>query len=149
MLSILEQIVAHKQLEIAAAKEQMPVTVLERALTDLPPPRDFARALTKPQGVQVIAEIKRASPSAGLLSTATDVRSLARIYASYGATCISVLTDQKFFHGSLADLSCAREVVAVPVLRKDFILDPYQLLQARVAGADAVLLIAEILDDDQ
>jgi indole-3-glycerol phosphate synthase len=97
--------------------------------------------------VRIIAEVKKASPSAGVLREDFDPVAIARIYEAHGAACISVLTDAPYFQGSLAYLSAIRESVALPLLRKDFLLDPYQVLEARVAGADAVLLIAEILDD--
>jgi indole-3-glycerol phosphate synthase len=110
--------------------------------------RDFRAALDVPGTVQFIAEVKRASPSAGLIRPDFDPVAIARTYADHGAACISVLTDEPFFQGHLSYLEQVRAVVARPLLRKDFILDPYQLLEARAAGADAVLLIAEILDDE-
>jgi indole-3-glycerol phosphate synthase len=99
--------------------------------------------------MHLIAEIKRASPSAGLLRAAFDPIDLASIYSAHGASAISVLTDSPFFQGSLEHLSAVRQTVAVPVLRKDFILDAYQILEARARGADSVLLIAEILTDEE
>jgi indole-3-glycerol phosphate synthase len=149
MATILDRIVTHKLVEIATAKEQLPEATLEQLVGSSPLVRDFAAALTEPAGVQIIAEIKRASPSAGQLSAARDITAIAQTYASYGAACISVLTDHQFFQGSLHDLASVRQVTEVPLLRKDFILDRYQLLEARAAGADAVLLIAEILSDSQ
>ena len=98
--------------------------------------------------MQVIAEVKKASPSAGVMKADFDPVAIARLYEQHGAACISVLTDGPFFQGSLADLEAVRAAVALPLLRKDFILDRYQLLEARAAGADAVLLIAEVLDDE-
>jgi indole-3-glycerol phosphate synthase len=149
MSTILDRIVASKREEIRQARRQVPEQELERRLAAAPPVRDFRAALEKPAGVQVIAEVKRASPSAGVLRAQADVAAIARTYARHGAACISVLTDGPFFQGSLADLAHIRQEVPVPVLRKDFLLERYQVLEARAAGADAVLLIAEILDDTQ
>ncbi len=109
-------------------------------------PRDFLAALRAP-GVSLIAEVKRASPSAGDLRPDLDPAGQAGIYESNGAAAISVLTDQRFFHGSLEDLHAIRSTVSLPVLRKDFILDPYQVAQARAHEADAILLIVAALDD--
>jgi indole-3-glycerol phosphate synthase len=148
MSDILERIVASKRREIAEAKARTPEPELERQLRDAPPIRDFRAALDRPPSVQILAEVKRASPSAGILRTDFDPVAIARIYEAHGAAAISVLTDAPFFQGSLAYLTAIRAAVAPPVLRKDFVLDPYQLLEARVAGADAVLLIAECLDGD-
>ncbi len=147
MTTILDRIVASKRLEIEAAKQRVPEAELQRRLADALPIRDFRAALDRPGSVQVIAEVKRASPSAGLIRADFDPVAIARTYADHGAACISVLTDEPFFKGHLSYLERVRAAVAPPVLRKDFILDRYQLLEARAAGADAVLLIAEILDD--
>lgn len=147
MTTILDRIVASKRQEIHDARAAVPERALEQRLPHAPPVRDFRAALQKPPGVQIIAEVKRASPSAGSISEAGDVVAIARTYEQHGAACVSVLTDGPYFHGSLADLTQVRQLVGIPVLRKDFILDRYQLFEARVAGADAVLLIAEILDD--
>jgi indole-3-glycerol phosphate synthase len=149
MSTILDRIVASKREEIARSRACLSETELERRLADVPPPRDFLAALAGPPGVQVIAEIKRASPSAGGIRPGADVAAVARTYQRGGAACVSVLTDGPFFQGHLADLAGVRAAVTLPLLRKDFILDRYQLLEARTAGADAVLLIAEILDDTQ
>jgi indole-3-glycerol phosphate synthase len=147
MNTILDRIVASKREEIAEARRKEPEASLENALAQLPPPRDFRAALEADPGVQIIGEVKKASPSAGVLRADFDPVRIARLYEQHGAACISVLTDGPFFQGSLDDLRQVRQAVSVPLLRKDFILDRYQLLQARLAGADAVLLIAEILDD--
>jgi indole-3-glycerol phosphate synthase len=146
MTTILDKIVASKRQEITAARGQVPDGVLERQLPQSPPVRDFRAALDTPADVQVIAEVKKASPSAGVLRADFDPVTIARTYEANGAACISVLTDEPFFQGRLAYLAAIRAAVTVPLLRKDFILDRYQLLEARCAGADAVLLIAEILD---
>jgi indole-3-glycerol phosphate synthase len=147
MGTMLDQIVAAKRQEVAAARARTPEAALRRRLADAPPVRDFRAALADPPGVQVIAEVKRASPSAGAIQPGADPVAVARAYAAGGAACVSVLTDGPFFHGSLDDLVRVRGAVDVPVLRKDFLLDDYQVLEARAAGADAVLLIAEVLDD--
>ena len=149
MSSILDRIVAYKRLEIAAARARIPETQLEDSILMglAPPARDFRAALERQPGVAIIAEVKKASPSAGLLRADFDPVAIARIYEQNGAACISVLTDEPSFQGHLHDLDAIRYAVSPPLLRKDFVLDRYQLLEARLAGADAVLLIAEILDD--
>ncbi len=146
--TILDRIVVEKRREIEAARARVPESELERRLACAPPVRDFRAALDVPGTVQFIAEVKRASPSAGLIRPDFDPVTIARTYADHGAACVSVLTDEPFFQGHLSYLERVRAAVAPPVLRKDFILDRYQLLEARAAGADAVLLIAEILDDE-
>lgn len=146
-MSILDKIVAHKLTEIAAARARRAEGELERRLEDAPPVRSFFAPLAAGRPIRLIAEVKKASPSRGVLREQFDPVAIARIYERHGASCLSVLTDEKFFQGSLDYLRRVREAVNIPVLRKDFILDPYQLLEARVAGADAVLLIAECLDD--
>ncbi len=118
------------------------------ALADAPPVRDFLAALSGRGGIQLIAEVKKASPSKGVIREDFHPVEIAQIYEQHGAAAISVLTDQTFFQGHLQYLADIREAVGVPLLRKDFILDVYQLLEARGAGADAVLLIAECLDDE-
>ncbi len=123
----------------------MPAHELRARLADLPPTRDFHAALAGTERVRLIAEVKRASPSAGLIREDFDPVEIAKAYEAGGAACISVLTDKPFFQGDLAYLSAIRKAVSLPLLRKDFIVDEYQLLQARVAGADCVLLIAECL----
>src|SRR5262249_31547059 len=142
--TILDTIVASKRREIATAKDRISEADLERQLSGLEPPRDFEAALRRP-GMQVIAEVKKASPSAGVIRSDFDPQKTALTYQRHGAACISVLTDEPFFQGSLRHLMLVRQVVSIPILRKDFILDRYQLREARTAGADAVLLIAEIL----
>jgi indole-3-glycerol phosphate synthase len=144
---ILKQIIEHKQAEVALLKSQRPEGRLLAQLRDAPPPRDFVAALANASGMAVIAEIKKASPSAGLLRRDFDPAAIAREYARHGASCLSVLTDECFFQGSLADLQKVRQAVDLPLLRKDFLIDRYQVFEARAAGADCILLIAECLDD--
>ncbi|MBY0522153.1 MAG: indole-3-glycerol phosphate synthase TrpC [Gemmataceae bacterium] len=147
MSTILDTIVASKQLEVEQARARVSEAELERRLADAPPLRDFRAALETRGEIQVIAEVKKASPSAGVIRADFDPIAIARTYEAHGAACISVLTDAPYFQGSLEYLKAIRAVVRPPLLRKDFILHRYQLLEARLAGADAVLFIAEILDD--
>ena len=147
MSTILDQIIAAKRQEIEQTRARTSTAELERRAAAAPPPRDFRAALVRGPGVAVIAEVKKASPSAGVMKSDFDPPAVARLYEQHGAACVSVLTDGPFFQGSLADLEAVRAAVALPILRKDFILDRVQLLEARAAGADAVLLIAEVLDD--
>jgi indole-3-glycerol phosphate synthase len=146
-MTILDQIVATKRRELAAAKAARPETDLRRAIESAPPARDFFAALATGGSIRLIAEFKRASPSAGVIRAGGDPLAIAVSYERHGASCISVLTDGPYFQGSLSDLECVRGGIKIPVLRKDFIVDSYQLLEARASGADAVLLIAECLDD--
>lgn len=149
-MSILAEIVEHKRREVAGAKAAVPRAALERACAASGPARDFARALTPPRGgVRLIAEVKKASPSRGVLAPDLDPVALASTYARHGADAISVLTDAKYFQGSLEVLRGVRAAVDVPLLRKDFTIDEYQLWEARAAGADAALLIVAILDPSQ
>lgn len=149
---MLDRIVASKRREIAAAKAARPESALRDAAqranaTIATAPRDFFSALAQGRAIRLIAEFKRASPSAGVIRPDAEPREIASIYQRHGASCISVLSDGPFFQGSLADLEQVRATVRLPVLRKDFILDSYQVFEARAAGADAVLLIAECLED--
>ncbi len=145
--TILEKIVATKHREVADARTKVSETELRAQLADALPVRDFFAPLAQSDSIQLIAEVKKASPSAGIIRSDFDPVAIAKIYEAHGAACISVLTDVPYFQGSLEYLRAVREAVAIPVLRKDFIIDTYQLLEARIAGADAVLLIAECLDD--
>jgi indole-3-glycerol phosphate synthase len=147
-LTILDTIVEQKWAEIAAAKAATPAAELERRVAILPPTRDFTSALKLP-GMRIIAEVKKASPSAGVIRANFDAAVIARTYERHGADCLSVLTDKQFFQGRLEHLIAARDATRLPALRKEFILDRYQLLESRVAGADAILLIAEILPGDR
>ena len=146
--NILEKIVWEKDREVAAARDRVPLDQLKRQVADLPAPRDFGAALRaacrKPA---VIAEVKKASPSKGVIREDFDPELIAKGYAAGGASCLSVLTDKQFFQGGFDVLVKVRQVVELPLLCKDFILSPYQLYQARAAGADAALLIAAILTD--
>jgi indole-3-glycerol phosphate synthase len=148
MPTILDEIVAVKHSEVAQAKAATPEAVLRRQLADAPPLRDFLAALSAGPPIRLIAEVKKASPSKGVIRAQFDPVAIARTYQQHGASCISVLTDESYFQGSLEYLRQVRAAVDLPVLRKDFIIDPYQVVEARAAGADAVLLIAECLDDD-
>jgi indole-3-glycerol phosphate synthase len=149
MADILDRIVATKLQEIAAAKSRVPLRDLDAKLKAISPGRSFEASLRVAGQVTVIAEVKKASPSAGIIRADFDPVQIAKIYEAHGAACLSVLTDESYFQGHLDYLTAARGAVRIPVLRKEFILDRYQLVEARVAGADAVLLIAEILPGDQ
>lgn len=142
-MSILEQIVATKQVEVAALRVR--ARELEVRAVAAPAARAFEMALRAGPSVAVIAEFKRRSPSAGVLRDGVGSADIAHSYARAGASALSVLTDTEYFGGTLADLTSARAAVSIPVLRKDFIVDPLQVLEARAAGADAVLLIVRIL----
>jgi len=154
---ILDTIIAHKRKELAAEQAQVPLTKLESEVKNLPPTRDFGAAckpklavksrdaITGSDAVKLIAEVKKKSPSKGIIREDFDPVSIAETYVENGAAAISVLTDKHFFAGELAYLRAIREVVDVPLLRKDFTIDAYHIYQARVAGADAVLLIVAAL----
>jgi indole-3-glycerol phosphate synthase len=147
-LTILEQILQVKRREIAAARELVPMSALEERARAASPPRDFVGALRAKVGAglpAVIAEIKKASPSKGLLRPNFDPAAIARSYEKAGAACMSVLTDKEFFQGAPEDLGKARKAAALPVLRKDFIVEPYQVYESRAMGADCILLIAACL----
>jgi len=145
--TILDEIVAAKREQVERAKAETPEAALRRWLGDAPPVRDFAAALSRPGRIRLIAEVKKASPSAGVIRADYHPAKIAEIYQRHGADCVSVLTDRPYFQGSLEHLRRVRAAVDLPVLRKDFVIDAYQVVEARVAGADAVLLIAECLDD--
>jgi indole-3-glycerol phosphate synthase len=146
-MSVLDEIVAGVRLDLAERESRTSAADLRAALADVDPPRDPMPHLRAP-GSSVIAEVKRRSPSKGDLADIPDPAVLARAYAAGGAAAISVLTEQRRFGGSLADLRAVRAAVDVPILRKDFIVTTYQLLEARAAGADLVLLIVAALPDD-
>jgi indole-3-glycerol phosphate synthase len=146
--NILEKIVWEKDREVASARERVPLEQLKTQVAELPAPRDFLAALRSAcRKPAVIAEVKKASPSKGVIREDFDPVAIAQGYAAGGASCLSVLTDKPFFQGGFEVLVQVRQVVDLPLLCKDFILSPYQLYQARAAGADAALLIAAILTD--
>lgn len=146
MHSILEKIVHHKRDELVTAKAKSSIESVRRACSEAAPPRDFLAALQLPDAIGLIAEVKKASPSKGIIREDFDPVSIAIDYETAGASCVSVLTDEHFFHGHRNYLVAVSKAVRLPALRKDFIIDPWQVYDARAAGADAVLLIAECLD---
>ncbi len=149
MSDVLAEIVAYKKVEVQRARELVSVQELKARIEDEPSPRHFFASVTKPKGrLRVIAEVKKASPSAGVIRPDFSPTAIARAYYENGAAAISCLTDEKFFQGQLAYIRQIKHAVPLPVLRKDFIIDPYQVYEARAAGADAILLIAECLSDE-
>ena len=145
---ILEEIVWHKEREIDKLRQQLPLLELRKQVRDLPPPRDFLTALKLGKTCPaLIAEVKKASPSKGLIREDFDPVAIALAYERGGASCLSVLTDEKFFQGSFENLAKVRQVTDLPLLCKEFILYPYQIYLARARGADAILLISAILGD--
>ena len=144
-MNILSKILAHKRTEVKARADRRPLAQVRQDALSAPPPRGFARALARP-GLSVIAEFKRASPSAGKIAD-LDSALVAANYQAAGAACLSVLTDRRFFGGSDHDLVSARAACDLPVLRKDFVVDPWQIFEARALGADAVLVIMAAIDD--
>ena len=146
--TFLDKILAHKVDEIAACQRIRPLSELREAIRYLDAPRDVLTTLSR-EAIALIAEVKKASPSKGVLIENFDAVALAQTYADHGASMISVLTDEQFFQGALEYLTQVKRGVSVPVLRKDFIIDPYQVYEARTAGADAMLLIVGALDNVQ
>jgi len=150
-VSILDQILDTKRGEISRAKSLAPIADLKAKIAGMDRPRNFFQAVTtlgkKP--LNLIAEVKKASPSAGVIRENFDPVEIAKTYAAAGADALSVLTDEKYFQGKLDDLIAVRAAVPLPVLRKDFVIDAYQVYESRAAGADAVLLIAECLETSQ
>jgi indole-3-glycerol phosphate synthase len=147
-VSVLQRILEVKRGEIAAAKQHSPLSSIENRAHAAPPVRDFVAAL-RARKPAVIAEIKKASPSRGVLRADFDPAAIAQSYEKAGAACISVLTDRQFFQGDAAHLAAARGACALPILRKDFVIEPYQVLESRAFGADCILLIAACLTKDQ
>jgi len=152
MSNILDEIVQVKKAEVAARKVAAPLEQLRETIATLGRPRNFFNAVSKqPTGkaLNLIAEVKKASPSAGIIRADFDPVQIAKEYAAAGADALSVLTDEKFFQGKLEFIHQVRDAVKLPVLRKDFIIDPYQVYESRAAGADAILLIAECLETSE
>jgi indole-3-glycerol phosphate synthase len=148
MSDVLAQIVADKRVQVARLKAMTPLEAMREQALSAAPPRNFFAAVTQPKRrLRVIAEVKKASPSAGLIRADFDPVAIAQAYYGAGAAAISCLTDEKYFQGDLSYIEMIRAAVPLPVLRKDFILDPYQMYEARAAGADAILLIAECLEE--
>jgi len=146
---ILDEIVAYKKEELAETKRGASLADQKKRAADAGPLRGFGAALTTTGGIKLIAEVKKASPSKGVIREDFDPVRIATTYQEAGATCLSVLTEKKYFQGSLESLGAIRRAVGLPLLRKDFIVDEYQIFEARAAGADAILLIAACLDRRQ
>ncbi len=150
MGTILDRIVETKRGEVAERRRLSPLAALRSEIAAVSPARDFYAAVTQPtDGIRLIAEIKKASPSAGLIREDFDPVAMARLYEAAGASALSVLTDGPYFQGDLSYVAAAKDAVSLPVLRKDFIIDAYQIHESRAAGADAVLLIAAVLTPEQ
>lgn len=147
--TILDQIVETKRREIEAAKASVSFASQETAAHQAVPPRDFYKSVTAPGKTALIAEIKKKSPSAGLIREPFDPVAIAQIYEANGAAALSVLTDRTYFAGDLSFIAAVKKKSSLPVLRKDFILEEYQVFESRAAGADAILLIAEILSGEK
>ena len=145
--TILDEIIAARRRRLTIARQRMPLIMLKKVLETKRAARDFAAAISGP-GIHVIPEMKQASPARGVLRQNYQPRELAKGYECAGASALSVLTEEDYFHGSLSDLKAAREATRLPVLRKDFIIAPYQVYESAAAGADAVLLIVAALSDE-
>lgn len=145
---ILEKIIAQKRKEVTRQKEAISLVEMERQIAKMPPCRSLAKAI-KQRKITLIAEIKRASPSRGIIRQSFDPAEIACLYTEAGAAAISVLTEEKFFGGQLGFLTAVRRVTALPILRKDFIIDPYQIYESRYSGSDAILLITAVLADHE
>lgn len=144
-MTILDEIYRHKLREVAESKKRIPIEVLKETVKSCRETRPFGVALKSDVNICIIAEVKKASPSLGVIRKDFNPTEIARVYETHGAAAISVLTDEKYFQGSLSYLTGIKKTVRVPVIRKDFIIDPYQIYEARSAGADAILLIAALL----
>lgn len=147
-MSVLSEILATTRTEVACRKEKTSPHLLQEWMMNAPPLRDFRGALKQASGVGLIAEVKKASPSKGVIREDFDPVEIAQTYAANGATCLSVLTDAPHFQGSLEYLRQIRQAVDLPLLRKDFIIDPWQIVESRAAGADALLMIVAALKPD-
>jgi indole-3-glycerol phosphate synthase len=146
---ILDEIVAYKKEELAEAKRVAPLADIRSRAGSAGPTRGFGRALAEGKDIRLIAEVKKALPSKGVIRQDFDPVAIAKVYEASGASCLSVLTERKYFQGDLAYLGSIRQAVRLPLLRKDFIVDPYQVYEARASGADAVLLVAACLERSQ
>jgi indole-3-glycerol phosphate synthase len=146
---ILDEIVAYKKEELAGTKRRESLADIKARAADAGPVRGFGRALASGNDIRLIAEVKKASPSKGVIRQDFDPVAIAKVYEAAGAACLSVLTEKRYFQGDLAYLGSIRQAVGLPLLRKDFIIDEYQVFEARAAGADAVLLIAASLERRQ
>lgn len=146
---ILDQIISHKKIEVEERKQRVSLNVLKAKLTSAEKTRPFKEALSRPGEISLIAEIKKASPSRGVLRNDFDAVEIAGVYEERGAAAISILTEEKFFQGNINFLLKVKREVSLPLLRKDFIIDEYQIYESRVYGADALLLIAAILTEDK
>jgi len=148
-VTILDEIYKHKLSEVAENKKRIPIEVLKENIKEEQGTRPFGASLKSNTNITIIAEIKKASPSLGIIRKDFNPVEIARLYESSGAAAISVLTDEKFFQGKLSYLTEIKKSIHLPVLRKDFIVDPYQIYEARSAGADAILLIATLLSKEE
>ncbi|MFA4967860.1 MAG: indole-3-glycerol phosphate synthase TrpC [Candidatus Margulisiibacteriota bacterium] len=146
---LLDEIISSKQAEVKNLKAQFSHITLSNLADAFPPVRDFKAAISRPEKINLIAEIKKASPSVGIIREDFDPVSIAKIYQESGASAVSVLTDGPFFKGLLSYLKIVKQATTLPILRKDFIIDELQIFESRLAGADAILLIVRILDDEK
>lgn len=146
---ILDEIIAYKKQELADTKRRVPLPEIKAKASDAAPARGFEKALSAGGEIRLIAEVKKASPSKGVIREDFDPVAIAKTYAKSGVHCLSVLTEKKYFQGALEYLGDIRKAVELPLLRKDFIIDEYQIFEARAAGADAILLIAACLERQQ
>ncbi len=146
---ILDEIIAYKKQELADTRRRVPLSEVKAKALDARPARGFEKALSAGTGIRLIAEVKKASPSKGVIREDFDPVDISKTYAKSGAHCLSVLTEKKYFQGKLEYLGDIRKAVELPLLRKDFIIDEYQIFEARSAGADAILLIAACLERQQ
>lgn len=147
--TVLNRICAEKTVHVSRMKERFSLPFLEKLVLEIPPTRSFVNNLLKRSPLSLIAEVKKASPSQGTLRPVFDPVAIAKIYESQGAACLSILTDSPYFQGVDDDLRAVRAAIDLPLLRKDFIIDPYQIFESRVLGADCILLIMAALDDEK